>query len=578
MASLLLWWSPSSAPIDDTIWRRMIARAAQDAGHPISSDAVVHGPDFRALGLRTLGCEPIPLRRLLPDRVVLAALRHEVSDAELVSRRFSEPAAVVHLDPSKKRLRLTRDLLGQKHLVWTRVPGGILVATREESLFAHPDVGAGLDEAHIAAMMASVAPDDVSTPFAEIRAVAPGMTVELTSDNEHFFRESLEPCEDVAAYSDIQLAERFRELLEDSVHRAARGANRIGLSISSGLDAATIAAILMSRFSGDPKPAAVCYSYSVESGADFDERPPARQLCLSLGIEFDSFDASTISLAFALDRNRTVPIGSVLENPYREIKTEVYRRLASHGIDVALVGHGADQFAMTPANWLWSAWADGRFDWIQKGLNSYLTDRGLLGTLRHPSLRRFVKYLLLGKAGLTTFRAPDIIPKAIRESWRESHSASLARFAAWPDPARAELHFNSLEVADYALEVPISESYGLDIRCPFRDWDLVRFVLSTPSYLMAGPVGYKWMQKKTASRYLSDEWIERPKRGDLSPLWRRHFELRKTAMITLLRANQKRLNRFIKLPSDTALETMDLQGITRLVQFKAWLDAAEHTH
>lgn len=575
MASLLLWWSPSGAPIDETIWRRMVAQVAQDANLPIPPEALVQGPDFRALALRTLRCEPAPLRYVAPDTLVLAALRHEATDAELIGRRFTEPAAVIRLHPSTKRLSLSRDLLGHKHLVWARVPDGILVATREESLLAHPGVKRDLDAAHIAAMLAFAAPDDTSTPFIGVHALAGGMTVELTPDGERTHRELFEPCDDVAGCSDTQLADRFRELLEDSVYRTARGATRIGFSISSGLDAASIAAIQMRWFKGEQQPVAVCYGYAVADGADVDERVPARQLCTELGIEFDSFDVSTIALAFALDRGRTVPIGSVLENPYREFKTEVYRRLASHGVDVTLVGHGADQFAMTPANWLWSAWAARRHDWIRSGLRKYLADRGLVGTLRHPSLRRFAKYLLLGKKGLMTSRAPDTLPAAFREVWRDTHSAALARFAAWPDPVRAELHFNSLEATDYALEVPISERYGLDIRCPFRDWNLVRFVLSTPSYLMAGPIGYKWMQKQAVSAYLSREWIDREKCGDLSPLWRRHFELRRNEIVGKLRGSSTRIDRFTNvLDGSDALEITDPDRLTQLVQFNAWLDAA----
>ena len=575
MASLLLWWSPSGAPIDDTIWRRMVARVGLDAGLPIPPDALAQGPGFRALALRTLRIEPAPLRHIAPDTLLLAALRHEASETELMGRRLTEPGAVIRLNPSARSLSVTRDLLGHRHLVWARLPEGVLVATREEPLLVHPGVSRTLDELHIASMLALAIPDDTSTPFAGIHAVAAGMTVEFTPTGIRTLREPFEPCDDLAGWSDARLSERFRGLLEDSIHRAASGASRVGFSISSGLDAASIAALYMPGFRGARRPLAVCYGYSVAEGADIDERGPAQQLCARLGIEFDPIDLGAVRLGFTLDHGRTVPIGSVLENPYREFKTEVYKRLAAHGVDVTLAGHGADQFAMTPANWLWSAWADRRWDWMQAGMRKYLVDRGWTGTLQHPSLRRFARYMLFGRRGLMSVRAPKSMPAAFHQAWRETRQAALSRFAAWPDPIRADMHFNSLEAMDYALEVPVAEGHGLDIRCPFRDWNLVRFVLSVPTFLMAGPIGYKWMQKQAVATCLSSEWIEREKGGDLSPLWNRDFERRRTEILGRIRDRRSAINRVTRaLDDNQSLDILGRDRLTQLAQLSAWLDCA----
>jgi asparagine synthetase B (glutamine-hydrolysing) len=572
MASLLIWWSPDGAPIDDVIWDRMVAQVYADIGVPLpQKDNTFRGIGFRALAVRTLPSEPDSLERIAPDTLLLASLRHPLTANERAGFRFTEPAAVIRLEPAQKRLTLIRDLLGHRHLVWTRIPGGILAATREESLLAHPDVGRTLNDAHIASMLAYESPEDTSTPFAEIFAVAPGMTVEFTPRRHRLLREPMTPCDDVAGLSDAQMAARFGDLLEDSVLRASRGARRIGLSISSGLDAASIAAILMRHHTSAIPPIAVTYSYAVADGADCDERGPAAQLCRQLGIEFDSFDASTIPLAFTLDSGWTGPIGCVLENPYRELKIEVYRRLAAAGVDVLLAGHGADQFAMTPANWIWSAWKDRRFDWIASGLRSYLRDRGIWGTLRHPSLRRFAKYLLMGPNSLRRLRPPDALPRQFHEYWLDTRRAALARLADWPDPVRADAHFNLLESTDYAMEFSYTDRFGIDVRCPFRDWNLVQFVLSAPAYLMAGPIGYKWLQKAAVASDLGAEWINRDKCGDLSPLWKRHFALRQHDVAARRHGAQPEISRFSSGRYDNPSPADGCFTSTRATQLTSWL-------
>ncbi|MCB1600256.1 MAG: asparagine synthase [Xanthomonadales bacterium] len=575
MASFLIWWSPEAKSIDDCLWDRMVAevmcRPQSKNQAPIRWD--LHTRYVRAVAVRTLSCEPDPYRHIAPDIEVFAALRYHLCDRELAGRRFTEPAALARVEDSARRLTLTRDLLGHRHLVWTRVSGGILASTREEPLLIHPEVSPVWNDSHIAAMLAQIPPEDTSTPFQQIFSIAPGMTAEFTPKGMREFRERFEPCEDVAGCTDTQLANRFRDLLQDSVYRAACGANRIGLSISSGLDAASIAAVLMQQHKSPVVPVGVCYGYRTEDGADIDERVLAAQLCQRLGIEFVGIDASSIPLSFTLDGGWNSPIGAVQENPYREIKSEVYRRLADHGADVVLVGHGADQFAMMPANWIWSAWANKRYDWIIEGLRSYLRHRGLWGTLRHPSIRRLVKYLLQGRTGLMRSIAPPELPTCFRDQWMEARTQALSRLSAWPDPSRAAEHFNAFESADYALEVPNAEHYGLDIRSPYRDWNLVRFVLSTPTFLMAGPIGYKWLLKRAAAPFLDSQWINRPKFGDLSPLWKRNYDRRRAQIAERLPRLGRWVDQYFSPNSSFGINSQDGYRLTQLNSFLSWAES-----
>lgn len=572
MASLLLWWNVDGAPIDDAIWARLVAQVALDAGvQPAALKAIV-GQSHRALAVKTLSSEPEPLRHCDPDDIVLASLRHALSGSELLSSRLTEPAAVIRLEPAQRKLTLTRDLLGQRHLVWTRLATGYLVASREETLLAHPEVSRKWDLVHLSAKLAGVSPDDTSTPYAHIHAVAAGMRMVLTAEGVKTHRGVYEPCEDLGGWSRKAMSDRFRELLEASVQRATKGATQLGFSLSAGIDAASLAAIVMRHHGSLGKlPVAVCYGYARADGADLDERGPVRDLCRELGIQLDTFDASKIDLSFTLADGWKGVAASVCGNAYRELKSEVYRRLASHQVDVVIAGHGADQFTMLSANWMWSAWCNRDWRWLFRGVAEQARRAGSWKTLRSPSLRRFAKCLLQGRRGLLDPQVPHQIPADLRQRLAETRASEMQRLDAWPDPARAATHFCAFESSDYALECFNAEKYDLDIRSPYRDWELVRFVLSTPLHLSAGPIGYKWLQKQAVAPYLSETWLSRRKCGSLNPIFETQLDRWRSEVRELLARETSTIARFTQLPGDfDQFFESDKYRCIQLVHFLSW--------
>lgn len=571
MASLLLWWSCDGAPIDDVVWQQLCERAARAQGFDRAKAHLIIGHGYRALAARTLRAEAEPLVCHEPKFLALAASRHRLSRPDLFSERHTEPTALVRLEPEQGRLTLTRDLLGLRHLVWTQIQGGYLVSTCEEPLLAHPKVSRRWNLAHIAAMLDSSPPEESSTPFVMIRSVAAGTTVELTREGAKIRRSPLEPCEDLGGWKPEALSARFRELLEASVQRAVRGAARLGVTLSAGLDAASIAAIALRLQEPAHRILAVTYGYSNGDGADLDEREPVQSFCRQMNIELDTFDASKIPLSFTLEGGWSGPAGMVSGNAFRELKTEVYRRLEHQRVDVVLAGHGADQLATLSANWIWSAWTRGDYAWIARGLAEYLRTIGLWQTLRKPSLRRFLKCMLFGREAILSSSVSRDIPVKLRSVLAQARAEEISRYKAWPDPARAALHFNAYECADYALESLNAEKHGLDIRSPYRDWDLVQFVLSTPLHLMAGPLGYKWLQKQAISQYLPADWISRAKCGNLTPIFETHLNVHRERICSLLHREREHLSQVSAVPDDLGtLTNIDPYRSVQLAQFVSW--------
>jgi hypothetical protein len=96
-------------------------------------------------------------------------------------------------------------------------------------------------------------------------------------------------------------------------------------------------------------------------------------------------------------------------------------------------------------------------------------------------------------------------------------------------------------------------------------------VLSTPAYLMAGPSGYKWLHKTAVASLLSREWINREKRGNLSPLWVKQFNARSSEIEARLRESAPQLQRFTRQVHDGTTSNADCFRLTLLVQLASWL-------
>jgi asparagine synthetase B (glutamine-hydrolysing) len=189
-------------------------------------------------------------------------------------------------------------------------------------------------------------------------------------------------------------------------------------------------------------------------------------------------------------------------------------------------------------------------------------------------LRRFAKYLLLGKKRLLSVRPPEELPAALRDQWRRNVVAARAHLQAWPDPGRAEIHFNAFESWDYALESLNAEKYGLEVRSPYRDWELVQFVLSTPLHLMAGPLGYKWLQKQAIAPYLDIDWLNRPKCGSLYPILERYYADRKPEALRKAKSASQLLAEVSRIPEDLEkLFDSNPYRATNLVHFLSWTES-----
>lgn len=504
MATLLLWLGFESGAIDEQHWQALESRALARAQGEATR---LRGERLRVLCIRHRAAAPPSLRPLADGSWLLADLDLDVSERSLVARVQDTPAAVIHVDPLAGRLRLLRDRLGQRPLVWARVRDGILVTSGEHILLAHPQVDAAWNPEYFAAYFGATAPPAKASAWRGVHTVAPGECLHLDAHSQRSEHTPLEPDSSVARLPERAASDRFRQLLGAAVGQECRQASRIGISLSSGLDSGSVAALLP----GEQRGKAMALTYGSDQLVAVDERAAAAGLARRLGIEHAAFSIDPLA-PLAPSGDRPVCPDTPISNPYREIKTELYRRARAYGVDALLTGHFADHLQPAPGAWLGSAWNQRAFRLICQRYTALLRQSGPIAVWRDRSWRQW-----LGgsrRAGAAPWLRPEWTARLLA-----ARQERLAHHHAWPQPAQAAQALGSYAAIDAAGENYFTAQHGIDVRHPYREVELVRFALSLPAHLSERQGQRKWLVRAALTGCLPDPWRLQPKSTSMQPFF-----------------------------------------------------------
>ncbi|MER6514400.1 asparagine synthase (glutamine-hydrolyzing) [Nonomuraea sp. NPDC001636] len=374
------------------------------------------------------------------------------SDSEVVLHLYEEygDRCVEHLRgmyafavADGDRVLLARDPLGIKPLYHARLDDGVLLFASEiKALLRVPGLDGELDPQAFADTLVLGHPAGDHTYFRHIRSVPPGHTMTVSAAGAGAavpFRTAPDPVgsgEEAAPVSFDEAVDLLIGRLGDAVRSHLVADVEVGLTLSGGLDSAVLAT-LMRRERGGP--------FRVYSVADSDGHPDlvqARALATSMGLphqvsvlDFDTYLQSVP--AYLWSAEAPAGLGGL---PLYHLAGLVARDLK-----VCLNGEGADE--------------------LFGGYTEYL-DRGprarYLAT-QLPKLRRL--------AALPSPRAREILDGL---SGERPYGDYLERVLA--DNMRDQLVRLHLEPLDKS-----SMAVGLEMRVPFMDDSLVRFVTSLPT-------------------------------------------------------------------------------------------------
>ena len=442
--------------------------------------------------------------------------------------RFEGMFAIALYDSERKELILARDPLGKKPLYWAKAGDTFVFASEIKGLLLHPDASRTLDPRSLAHYLAR---EYVPTPrsiFKGVQKVMPGTLVRLctgfTTEEIFWKPESAAPHR---PFSEQEALEKFDVMLGQAVEKRLIADVPLGVFLSGGIDSSTIA--YYAKQSGPVKTFSIGFNDS-----SFDESDAARAVAEHLGTEHHHAVCSDEEMLSLVSK-----IPDVFDEPVADasvLPTLLLSRFARQSVTVALGGDGADELLLGYPTSKAEVFAR-RYSHVPSFMREALkTSAGLL-----PSSRGYFSFDFKAKKFLNDFHddpstrhmqwlgsfREDELQKLLMPEYQGTASGLIGETVnTWSGEYHSDdagnqlshLYLRTYCMDDVLVKVDrASMHYGLEVRTPFLDKDLVSFTLSLPSSLKYRNGTGKYLLRKLMKERLPADILARPKHGFAPP-------------------------------------------------------------
>ena len=243
--------------------------------------------------------------------------------------------AIALWDAARRRLLLTRDRLGKKPLVWTRLSDGTIAFASELKAFhALPDFRMEPDLAALDAYLALQYVPGTRTGVRGVHRLEPGSLLIVEGESERSER-YWEPQRDDEPARDDEWLERVRTEVTAAVQKRLASDVPLGALLSGGIDSAVVVA-LMAQASAEP-----VRTFTVGfSDERYDERTFARAVA-------DRYATRHEEIVLEPDAAGTLPrLAAAFDEPLGDeaaLPLFLICEAARREVTVALVGDGGDE-------------------------------------------------------------------------------------------------------------------------------------------------------------------------------------------------------------------------------------------
>jgi asparagine synthase (glutamine-hydrolysing) len=409
--------------------------------------------------------------------------------------RFNGMWAFALYDEREQRLFCARDRFGIKPFHYVFKDGTFAFASEIKALLG---MGIGKRAADPAAvfdyLVWGLVNHSQRTFFAGISALLPGhyLLVQEEKISIHRYWELDRAVEDdrVTDCNDLELAERFRELLTDAIRLRLRSDVPIGTCLSGGLDSSSIVCLANRLMFCDKQPPSHIMGARQKTftaafdDPSIDERRYVEVVVRATGAEpHYTFPRPEhlLELLPRLLRHQEEPFGST--SIYAQ--WQVMALAKQHGITVLLDGQGADELlAGYPFAWdvyLGDLFRSGRWLTLWREVDHYqgrgqVGEAGRLAGLRRALFSAIPRPVKDGVRELQGERWPSWLNPDFVKIHKETRT--------WPYRADGTLRTFLMDQMRYHLpsllrfEDRNSMAFSLEARVPFLDYRLARFTLA----------------------------------------------------------------------------------------------------
>lgn len=426
--------------------------------------------------------------------------------------------AIALWDTRRQRLVLARDRAGERHLHYTFANGVVYFASELAALLCVPAVRHTIDRAVVKRYLLSGYCPTPQDPVTGCCKVSPGEVVVIESAGvrrARFWTSPLGKSPKTAPSRRV-----FDDVFRDAIHRQTDVDVHYGVLLSGGVDSALITAVARS-VRPERKLTAYCARFAESS---FDEGEQASNVARMLGCDFVPVTISPGDFPGMLSY-LVESTGELLADPAWIPQAMVARR-AADDVPMLLGGEGADELFGGYPTYLGANIA-ARYGRLPKAARSALrrlverlpvTDKNMAVTFM---LKRFVQGDGLSGLARHVLWNANITPDL------------LQRLGLDPPPLASGIDDGSVAIMDAVQRHDFTHSlpeallakadrggmcYGVEVRAPFLDQQVVEFAATLPVAERVRGFTTKVFLKRYATGYLPKSIVNRRKRGLGVPL------------------------------------------------------------
>jgi asparagine synthase (glutamine-hydrolysing) len=274
----------------------------------------------------------------------------------------------------------------------------------------------------------------------------------------------------------------------------------------------------------------------------------------------------------------TVNPNTPLENPYRILSDRVYQTAHNSGIRTLLSGIFGDNLYGGTEYWLLDLLAERRFIEAAWNVLKHVPNQGLREVINSRSFRIVGGRILDTIPGGRTIH--PVRPITTPEWLTPQAAARINSSEVWPPnagKARRPGQYQNL-LGTYLPQGVTAEMYhtsraGVEMRYPYRDLQLVQFLLSIPAHQLYNKGWYKYILRKAMQGILPEKVRVREIPTSVKTLFNRGLaEKEQSTVISILYGSDATWSDYVKpswiqarLPGEIL---KDIQGMEQIVIWK----------
>jgi asparagine synthase (glutamine-hydrolysing) len=441
----------------DGVWAGCVRHAGSARGEAFVSDSLVAVWDGEVFNAE------VERRRLEARGTVFETsntaeliARGWQAEGESFLRRLNGMFSLVICNPSSRELIVITDRFGLKPLFYVSVPGTFAVATELKSLLGLPGIARDWSEQGVGEFFAFGHFFSDRTLFEGVRQVPPATVLRVRGGLVPEITTYWTPAARAASESAGEQISRLDDALYAAVQMRARPGERLGISLSGGLDARTILGLV--------PPGVDLHSVCIGIEGGIDHRTAAELARLASVPHHAYLLGAGVLRNFEKNLREMVRLtdGHYLDQGIVMPSMATYRDL---GIETLLRGHAGELLHMAKAysfsldDEAVRASAPALEAWLQRRLTAYMLD-GVPRDIFVPDV-------------------PAIARASLADALRRTSGGAAPVDRVWPLFLLTRIH------RETALSMHMFGTFA-PVRMPFLDNEVVDVLLSMPASLKLG--------------------------------------------------------------------------------------------